>query len=455
MKDNLQTLISKLNPTCKQSLEDAVALCVAKTHYDTEIQHWFLSLLSHKQADLILLLQHYQIDISQLKKDILAYLDALKTGNNQTPTLSVWLVELAREAWLLASLHQETTVRSLYWLMALIQNTKLCQVAYGISAELKKIPSEFLDQELSQALSQSCEAVEANPKQALNRREENFKATALAQFTVDLTELALNGGLDPVIGRDTEIRQMIDILQRRRQNNPILTGEPGVGKTAVVEGLALQIAEKKVPEALQEVKIHTLDLGLLLAGAGVKGEFENRLKQLIQDVKRSPQPIILFIDEAHTLIGAGGAQGQGDAANLLKPALARGELRTIAATTWGEYKKYFEQDSALTRRFQVIKVEEPSIDVAIQMCQSLAVVLAKHHKLTINNNAIEQAVKLSERYLSERKLPDKAISVLDTACARVAMQQWQEKKTRSSCRRQSHSRCYFRLDGYTDRAHAR
>ena len=249
------------------------------------------------------------------------------------------------------------------------------------------------------------------------------KSGALGQFTIDLTALARAGKIDPILGRDSEIRQVVDILTRRRQNNPILTGEAGVGKTAVVEGFAVRVAAGEVPEALRDVTVRTLDLGLLQAGAGVRGEFENRLKSVIEEVKASPKPIILFIDEAHTLIGAGGSAGQGDAANLLKPALARGELRTIAATTWAEYKKYFEKDAALTRRFQVVKVEEPAEPVAIEMVRGLLGTLESHHKVRILDEAISAAVRLSARYIPGRQLPDKAVSLIDTACARVAMSQ--------------------------------
>ncbi len=249
------------------------------------------------------------------------------------------------------------------------------------------------------------------------------KQEALGRFSVDLTEKARKGEIDPILGRDEEIRQIVDILMRRRQNNPILTGEAGVGKTAVVEGFAQRIAAGDVPPALKEVSLRTLDLGLLQAGASMKGEFENRLRQVIDEVQASPKPIILFIDEAHTLIGAGGAAGQGDAANLLKPALARGTLRTIAATTWAEYKKYFEKDPALTRRFQVIKVDEPSEEKAVLMIRGLAPVLEKHHKVNLLDEALEAAARLSHRYIPSRQLPDKAVSLIDTACARVAISQ--------------------------------
>ncbi|MCP4786105.1 MAG: type VI secretion system ATPase TssH, partial [Fuerstiella sp.] len=374
------------------------------------------------------ILKAFAIDASRLTADTMKAIDKLKTGNSSQPLLSPHTVDLAREAWVLGSIDFSAgKTRSGHLLLALLTDRSLLQIAQGISGEFKKISPEALARDLETIVADSSEAgsdvvaTSGGPGTGATRPGGPTQTPNLDQYTIDLTARARDGKIDPVLGRDDEIRQIVDILTRRRQNNPIMTGEAGVGKTAVVEGFALKIAQGDVPPALQTVALRTLDLSLLQAGAGVKGEFENRLKGVIDEVNKSVTPIILFIDEAHTLIGAGGQAGQGDAANMLKPALARGELRTIAATTWAEYKKYFERDAALARRFQVVKVEEPEIAKAIAMMRGLVDTLQDHHKIEILNEAVEDSVKLSSRYISGRQLPDKSVSLLDTACARVAI----------------------------------
>ena len=370
--------------------------------------------------------KHYDIDQSRLEAALTKAIDGFKTGNTRPPALSPILVDLARDAWLFASVDfSEPAIRSGHILLAALTNSKVSQSVLGGIRELAVLAPDTLSRELRDITTGTVEvAPVSQPTQAGGTpelRPGGGKTPALDQYTVDLTERSRSGALDNVSGRDSEIRQLIDILMRRRQNNPILTGEAGVGKTAVVEGFAQRIAAGDVPPPLQNIAVRVLDLGLLQAGAGVKGEFENRLKSVIQEVKASAKPIILFIDEAHTLIGAGGQAGQNDAANLLKPALARGELRTICATTWSEYKQYFEKDAALTRRFQVVKVEEPSEHQAEIMLHGLVKMLEKHHNLRIMDEAISAAVRLSHRYITGRQLPDKAVSLLDTAAARVAV----------------------------------
>jgi len=413
---NLKSLVEKLNATGRMTLESAAALCLSKTHYNIEVEHWLLILIENKHSDLSLLLAETSSNTGQLQNDLNKSLSSLKTGNSHSPAFSQRLIDLMREALLIASLEFcDDKIRSAYILLALFNNDEWRRFAQMLSSEFSKISPEKLRETLPQITQQSTENNKETPKIISNI------SSALQQYTIDLTALARQGKLDETVGRENEIRQMIDILLRRRQNNPILTGEPGVGKTAVVEELACRIARGEVPPALKKVSLLTLDLGLLQAGAGIKGEFENRLKTIIQEVKNAPHPIILFVDEAHTLIGAGNQSGQGDAANLLKPALARGELRTIAATTWAEYKKYFEKDAALTRRFQVVKIEEPSVETAVLMLRSVVSPLEKHHQCKILDEAVLSAVHLSHRYLSERLLPDKAISVLDTACAHASI----------------------------------
>ena len=430
---DLRALISRLDPLCREALEQAAALTLSRTHYNVEIEHWLMKLMEPADGDVAAILKHYDVDAGRMAAELNRTLDRMKTGNGRSPALSPNLVKLTREAWLLASLaHGAATVRSGHLLLALLNNDDLAPIARESSSQLMRIPVDALSGDLDSITSGSREAGAAGGAKAGEGGGEaagevppalgpGGQGQNLAKYCIDLTVRARAGELDPVLGRDPEIRQMVDILTRRRQNNPILTGEAGVGKTAVVEGFALRIAAGDVPEALRTVRLMTLDLGLLQAGAGVKGEFENRLKGVIDEVKRSPVPIVMFIDEAHTLIGAGGSEGQGDAANLLKPALARGELRTVAATTWAEYKKYFEKDPALTRRFQVVKVEEPSEASAILMMRGVVDTLERHHDVRILDEAVEASVRLSHRYIAGRQLPDKSVSLLDTACARVGV----------------------------------
>jgi type VI secretion system protein VasG len=421
-------LIKTLNKTCLNALQGAAGLCLSRTNPSVEVEHWLVKLIEPADTDLARIFRHFEVDTSRLLADLTRVIDGFRTGNARTPTLSLRIDQLIRDAWVLSSIqYQLPKVRSGALLLALVDDEELGRLARDASRELAKIKPEALLATLPKLVAGSVEnetggtGAGATAGATTGATSGASRTPALDQYTINLTERARKGEIDPVIGREAEVRQMVDILIRRRQNNPILTGEAGVGKTAVVEGLARRIAEGDVPPALKDVVLRTLDLGLLQAGAGVKGEFENRLKQVIAEVKASPTPIILFIDEAHTMIGAGGQAGQNDAANLLKPALARGELRTIAATTWAEYKKYFEKDAALARRFQVVKVEEPSEDVAIRMMRGLTGMLEAHHGVRILEEAVESAVKLSHRYIPARQLPDKAVSLLDTACARVAI----------------------------------
>jgi type VI secretion system protein VasG len=427
MSVNLKSLIGRLDDTCRKAMEDAAGLCLSRTHYDVEIEHYLLKLSEIPDTDAQRIFRQYDIDTSRLNKDLNAALSHLKTGNTRTPGLTPRIPEWFTEAWTLASIdYGAPRIRSGHLILALLLNDSLSRQARESSSELAKISATELHKHLPDIAAGSKEDGElaaAGPSQSGMPRPAGGKTPALDQFTIDLTERARKGDIDPVLCRDSEIRQCVDILTRRRQNNPILTGEAGVGKTAVVEGLALRIAAGDVPPPLKNVVLRTLDLALLQAGAGVKGEFENRLKSVIEEVKSSEKPIVLFIDEAHTMIGAGGQAGQGDAANLLKPALARGELRTLAATTWAEYKKYFEKDAALARRFQVVKVEEPTEAQAIDMIRGLVSTMEKHHKVRVLDSAVDAAVRFSHRYISGRQLPDKAVSVIDTACARVALGQ--------------------------------
>ncbi|MFY2819470.1 type VI secretion system ATPase TssH [Achromobacter xylosoxidans] len=429
MATPLKTLIGKLNQTCRQAAERAASLCMAQGHYEVDLEHLFLALLEKPASDFSIVARRSGIEASVLEADLNAEIRGFKNGNTRTPVFSPHLPRLFEHAWLIASLDTQTTrIRSGHLLLALLTEPDLAALARRGSRlfesfRLEELKHDFAaltagSEEAGQSVALGDDAAQgeaASPAAALS------KTPALDQYTTNLTERAREGRIDPVIGRDAEIRQMIDILTRRRQNNPILTGEAGVGKTAVVEGLALRIVAGDVPPALAGVALRTLDMGLLQAGASVKGEFENRLKSVIDEVKQSPTPIILFIDEAHTMIGAGGQAGQNDAANLLKPALARGELRTIAATTWSEYKKYFEKDAALARRFQVVKVEEPSETLAASMLRGMAPLMEQHFGVRILDEAIVAAARLSHRYISGRQLPDKAVGVLDTACARVAL----------------------------------
>ena len=428
MAVNLKSLIGKLNDSTRSALEGAAGLCLSRTHYDIEIEHYLMKLLDATGDDFSKILSHFEVDKSRLLGELTRSLDKLKSGNARTPALSPSLMKMMTEAWTIGSIDYDAgQIRSGFTILALAANEELARQMLTISKEFQKIPPDSLRKDFLAIVDSSREDVitarAGEPDAAGKPRAAGGKTPNLDQFTVNLTENAKAGKIDPVLGRDFEIRQIIDILMRRRQNNPILTGEAGVGKTAVVEGFALRVVNGDVPPPLKNVTIRTLDLALLQAGAGVKGEFENRLKGLIEEVKSSPTPIILFIDEAHTMIGAGGQAGQGDAANLLKPALARGEMRTIAATTWSEYKKYFEKDPALARRFQVVKVEEPTEEQCMVMLRGIGASLEKHHGVRILNEAVTAAVKFSHRYIAGRQLPDKAVSVLDTACARLALGQ--------------------------------
>jgi type VI secretion system protein VasG len=409
-------------------MEAAAGLCLSRTHYDVEIEHFLMKLLDASDGDFASIAKHFGIDKGRVAAELTRSLDKLKSGNARTPALSPSLLKMMTEGWTIGSIDFGAgQVRTGFTILAMVTNEELSRIARDISKELQKIQADALHKDFLQIVAGSSETaeapVESEPQAGAVPRPGGGKTPNLDQYTVNLTENAKNGKIDPVLARDFEIRQVIDILTRRRQNNPILVGEAGVGKTAVVEGFALRIAQGDVPEVLKKVTLRTLDLALLQAGAGVKGEFENRLKGLINEVKSSPSPIILFIDEAHTMIGAGGQAGQNDAANLLKPALARGELRTIAATTWSEYKKYFEKDPALARRFQLVKVEEPTETQCALMMRGVVPALEKHHNVRILDEGLLASVKLSHRYLPDRQLPDKAVSVLDTACARLALGQ--------------------------------
>ncbi|HCD8359842.1 TPA: type VI secretion system ATPase TssH [Klebsiella quasipneumoniae] len=437
--ENPASLLRRLNPCCARAMEGAASLCQSRTHAEILPEHWLLKLLEQGEGDLTVLARRYEWDMDALWQDLLSWLDKQPRSVRHRPQLSGAILKLMQEAWLIASLSGEAQIRSVHLLMALVakQNLIQCDGLWPLltlgQSQLERL-RPLLD-------TQSDERPQAQQEAALAQRhggDVEFVGrpadgvpnadgpnpalqNALDKFTLDVTAKARDGQIDPVFGRDTEIRQMVDILSRRRKNNPILVGEPGVGKTALVEGLALRIAEGNVPDALKPVSVRTLDLGLLQAGAGVKGEFEQRLKNIIEAVQQSPGPVLLFIDEAHTIIGAGNQAGGADAANLLKPALARGELRTIAATTWHEYKQYFERDAALERRFQMVKVDEPDDDTACLMLRGLKPRYAHHHGVHITDDAVRAAVTLSRRYLTGRQLPDKAVDLLDTASARLRM----------------------------------
>ncbi len=442
-------LFGKLNSLAYKSVESATVFCKMRGNPYVELIHWLNMVLQLQNSDLHCIVRHYELNPSRLASDITTSLDSLPRGATTISDFSPHLEEAVERAWVYSTLlFGESRVRTGHIIVALLKTPGLKTALPAISAEFRKIKLEDLSDRFSSIVSGS-------PEDDLSARDGTRvgggtapgessgavapaimgKQEALARFSVDLTETARKGALDPILGRDNEIRQIIDILMRRRQNNPILTGEAGVGKTAVVEGFAQRIVSGDVPPPLKDVSVRTLDLGLLQAGASMKGEFENRLRQVIEEVQASPRPIILFIDEAHTLIGAGGAAGSGDAANLLKPALARGTLRTIAATTWAEYKKYFEKDAALTRRFQVVKIDEPSEDQAVIMMRGLAGVSEKHHRVQILDEALVAAVQLSHRYIPARQLPDKAVSLLDTACARVAVSLHATPPAVEACRR--------------------
>lgn len=452
-------LLRRLNPYCAKSLEAAAGLCQTRAHTEITLEHWLLKLLEQGSGDITIISRHYQLDMDKIWTGLLNYLDALPHTINTKPSLSPSLIAVMQSAWLKASLeNHEEVIRSVHILQALqemphclkaqdawqllslspvsLQKMRLQldetsdenpanQYSYQSDSVMNATDSFGIDSTANSALAanktQKNDANDATNNNDKQIAQQKHHQAALERFTENVTEKAKSGKIDPVFGRDSEIRQMVDILSRRRKNNPILVGEPGVGKTALVEGLALRIAEGNVPKNLADVSILTLDLGLLQAGAGVKGEFEQRLKNVIDAVQQSPTPILLFIDEAHTIIGAGNSAGGADAANLLKPALARGELRTIAATTWSEYKQYFEKDAALERRFQMVKVDEPDDDRACLMLRGLKSRYAKHHGVHILDEAVKTAVSLSRRYISGRQLPDKAVDLLDTASARVRM----------------------------------
>ncbi|QNB09129.1 type VI secretion system ATPase TssH [Herbaspirillum frisingense] len=438
MSINLKSLIGKLNETSRMATERAATLCMSRGQYEVDLEHLFLALLEQPQSDFSLIAHHSGVSNDSLQADLEHEIASFKNGNTRTPVLSPHLQTLFEHAWLIASLEgSNPRIRSGHLLLSLLTHSELSQLAYRgsrlfahfkieqIKHDLRKLTVGSVESAVGIEYSVSPEDSGLSQGDPVGEMQvgSGGKTAVLDQYTINLTQLARLGKVDPVVGRDAEIRQAVDILLRRRQNNPILTGEAGVGKTAVVEGLALSIVRGDVPQALQGVEIHTLDMGLLQAGASVKGEFENRLKNVIDAVKSSPHPIILFIDEAHTMIGAGGQAGQNDAANLLKPALARGELRTIAATTWTEYKKYFEKDAALARRFQVIKIEEPNEETACAMLRAMVPLMEGHFGVRIYDEAVKEAVRLSHRYITGQQLPDKAVSVLDTACARVALGQ--------------------------------
>src|SRR5579862_1593516 len=428
MPVNLRHLIGKLNDTTRNAMEAAAGLCLSRTHYDVEVEHFLTKLLDSSSHDLAAILKHFEVDKSHFAAELTRSLDKLKSGNARNPALSPTVRTMLTEAWTLGSIdYGAGQVRSGFTILALATDEDLARMMREVSREFQKINADSLRKDFQSITVHSSEeavsAAAAAPEAGGAPRPMGGKTPNLDQYTINLTGNAKAGKIDPVLARDFEIRQVVDILTRRRQNNPILVGEAGVGKTAVVEGFALRIVHGDVPPVLKNVEVRTLDLALLQAGAGVKGEFENRLKSLIAEVKNSPTPIILFIDEAHTMIGAGGQAGQNDAANLLKPALARGELRTIAATTWSEYKKYFEKDPALARRFQLVKVEEPSEAQCELMMRGVVSTLEKHHNVRVLDEGLAAAVKFSHRYLPDRQLPDKAVSVLDTACARLNMGQ--------------------------------
>ena len=441
MSIDFKALVNTLNQSCQHALEKAAQRCVQQSHYHIEIEHFLLELLDSDDNDFSFLLPCFGIERTTLETELNKVLESVKRGNVRPPSFASHTVTLLQEAWLQSTLHlQEKQVRSGTILMALLENEQLRVLLLNSASCMLLIGRDTLRTRFKEWCADSRENPfpdnVAGGRRPATAGGNSAASAALDLYTQDLTADACAGKIDPIIGRDVEIRQLIDILLRRRQNNPILVGAPGVGKTAVVEGLALRIAQGDVPPPLRNVALRVLDLALLQAGAGIQGEFEQRLKNVIDEVRHATVPIILFIDEAHSLIGAGGAAGQGDAANLLKPALARGELRTIAATTWLEYKKYIEKDPALARRFQLIHVEEPNEPMAVAMLRGIAVKLEKHHQVCILEAAVHDAVKLSQRYLPGRQLPDKAISVLDTACARVALGQHDTPPQIEAARRQ-------------------
>ena len=440
-------LFGKLNKIAYQSVESATVFCKMRGNPYVEVVHWIQQVLQLADSDLHRIVKSFEIDPSILVRDITSALDSLPRGATSISDFSPHLEESVERGWVYGSLMlNDTRVRTGHMILGMLKTRSLKSVLLGISSEFGKISEETLGDQFDALTGDSPEtgssaqgASEPGTENSAMAPPAMGKGEALAQFTVDMTEEARSGDMDPIVGRDDEVRQLVDILMRRRQNNPILTGEAGVGKTAVVEGFAQRIARGDVPPSLRDVKLLSLDIGLLQAGASMKGEFEERLRQVIEEVQSSETPIMLFIDEAHTLIGAGGAAGTGDAANLLKPALARGNLRTVAATTWAEYKKHIEKDPALTRRFQVVQVLEPSEEKAIKMMRGIAKSMQKHHAVEVLDEALEASVRLSHRYIPARQLPDKSVSLLDTACARVAISQHAVPAQIDDCRRQIES----------------
>jgi type VI secretion system protein VasG len=428
-------LFGKLNSLAYNAIEGATVFCKLRGNPYVEVAHWLHQILQLQNSDVHQIVRAFSLDPSKLARDLTEMLDRLPRGATSISDLSAHIEDLVERAWTWATLkYGDSKVRTGYLVLASIKTPSLRNMLIGISREFEKIKPDQLADDLTQIIANSPEGAlpatdgtdlgaQAAPGEASGAMApaQLGKQEALKRFTVDLTAQAREGKIDPVVGRDAEIRQIIDILMRRRQNNPIITGEAGVGKTAVVEGFARRISQGDVPPMLKDVSVRALDVGLLQAGASMKGEFEQRLRHVIDEVQASPKPIVLFIDEVHTLIGAGGAAGTGDAANLLKPALARGTLRTIGATTWAEYKKYIEKDPALTRRFQVVKIDEPTEENGVLMMRGIVSMMEKHHRVQVLDEALEAAVKLSHRYIPDRQLPDKAVSLLDTACARVAI----------------------------------
>ncbi len=441
---NRARLFGKLNPVAYGAIEGATVFCKLRGNPYVELAHWLHQILQAQDSDLHRIIRHFEIEPSRLSADLTATLDKLPRGATAISDFAPQIEEAVERGWVFATLmFGATQVRTGHLLVGMVKTPTLRNALNGISGQWQRVGADALSDGFEQILGGSPEASLAATDAAATPGEASSaiapaamgKQEALERFSVDLTQRAREGAIDAVTGRDQEIRQIVDVLMRRRQNNPILTGEAGVGKTAVVEGFALRIVQGDVPPMLREVSLRMLDVGLLQAGASMKGEFENRLRQVIDEVQSSPRPIILFIDEAHTLIGAGGAAGTGDAANLLKPMLARGTLRTIAATTFAEYKKYFEKDPALTRRFQVVQVDEPDEEKAIGMMRGIAAPLEQHHGVQILDEAIEAAVRLSHRYIPARQLPDKSVSLLDTAAARVAVSQHAVPPPVEDCRR--------------------
>src|SRR4051812_19477883 len=439
-------LFGKLNSVAYKAIEGATVFCKLRGNPYVELVHWMQQILQSPDSDMHRIVRHFEVDASRLAKDMTEALDRLPRGATSISDLSTHVESAVERGWVYSTLmFGDTRVRTGHLMVGIVKTPSLRNALLAMSRHFEAVKGEALTEQFGKIVNGSPEdSLGATDNTTLASPGETSgamppaqlgKKEALKRFATNLTERAKNGQLDPVSGRDEEIRQIVDILMRRRQNNPILTGEAGVGKTAVVEGFAARIARGDVPPPLKNVQVYTLDIGLLQAGASMKGEFENRLRQVIDEVQASAEPIILFVDEAHTLIGAGGAAGTGDAANLLKPALARGTLRTIAATTWAEYKKYIEKDPALTRRFQVVQVTEPSEDKAILMVRGVASVLEKHHRVQVLDEALEAAVRLSHRYIPARQLPDKAVSLLDTTCARVAISQHAVPPQLEDCRR--------------------